>query len=109
MVYSYGRGYWARRTKGEILLLQHISNGAYSNFGWGLCSHVYQYTIGELMRCPECEKVLKLPEYGVTAVITYNSAQMVKTLCCGKVVVVRPDLRYYVEKGDGRPTDDWGE
>jgi hypothetical protein len=61
------------------------------------------------MKCPHCNKEVKVPPYAWYNAENYKNAVLVKTECCGNPIVIYPKTEFdvYIYDGD-RTTDDWG-
>lgn len=61
------------------------------------------------MKCPHCNKKLKVAEHVVDNVETYRSPALAATLCCGKPIIarLRTMVVFSVAQTD-RTEDDWG-
>lgn len=62
------------------------------------------------MKCPHCNKKLKVAEHVVDNVETYRSPALAATLCCGKPIIarLRTMVVFSVAQTD-RTEDDWGD
>ena len=61
------------------------------------------------MKCPCCNKSLKLAPYVFYNVTKYNKSAIATTECCGKLIKVYPHLSITVKPYEGNKTeDDWG-
>jgi iron only hydrogenase large subunit-like protein len=63
------------------------------------------------MKCPNCNRIAKVPEVALINTDTYDRTVKVRVSCCNKIVFLSPVRSYrldlYREK-DGEK-DDWGE
>jgi hypothetical protein len=60
------------------------------------------------MRCPHCNKTLKLSKAAELNASSLDCMVIAKTKCCGKGVSTSPIRTYTVKPVEGPGTDDWG-
>lgn len=61
------------------------------------------------MKCPHCNNELRVPDYALNNADAYHQMCLVRTKCCGGMVMVTPQRSYTIEPYNGNRTeDDWG-
>ena len=61
------------------------------------------------VKCPHCGKIAHVRTPVTTNVDAYHRSVSAQALCCGKLIVVHPVMRYAVEVGEAsRKEDAWG-
>ena len=62
------------------------------------------------MKCPNCNKRLKIDEGVLRNVETYQQSQISVANCCGYGVSIYPNMKYIVEPYTGsNKIDNWGK
>lgn len=64
-----------------------------------------------MAKCPKCDKEIELvSEIPYRHADRYGVPSVVRTKCCGDLVVLRPVRRYAYDEYNGpNKTDDWGD
>lgn len=60
------------------------------------------------MRCPYCNKEAKIKEVVKRNLECYGGSVKVRTNCCGKLVRVRPIIKFACSETEQKGEDDWG-
>jgi hypothetical protein len=60
------------------------------------------------MKCPYCEKEVKINEVVKLNLEAYGGSVRARTMCCGSLVRVYPVLTFRCMETDQHGKDDWG-